>query len=105
MCDKSTLFTRYNHLRTLAYQHPELIDLTRLNKALGIAQSGDTCQHEVAEYHPTGYTCGCKDQQYSYARNRKTIDGQQYPGPCKHRMTVVLTSEQPLAKLVPTLIG
>ena len=34
MCDKSTLFTRYNHLRTLARQHPELIDLARLNKAL-----------------------------------------------------------------------
>ena len=49
MCDKSTLFTRYNHLRTLARQHPELIDLTRLNKALGIAQSGETCQHEVAD--------------------------------------------------------
>ena len=55
MCDKSTLFTRYKHLRTLARQHPELIDLAHLNKALGIPQSGETCQHEDYLCLQSGY--------------------------------------------------
>ncbi len=72
------LLARYNQLKGVAIRFPHLVDLARLNKALGIAMSNNYFVGDKAEYHPTTCTCGCADYTYSHAPRR------QYAGPSKH---------------------
>jgi hypothetical protein len=87
----STIFGTYNRLRKVARLNPGMVSMQRLNKALSIAQSHRTLAEKVEAYHPTTCTCGCKDQQYSFAPNRR------YTGPCKHELAVMLVSGVVLA--------
>ena len=58
--------------------------INRLWKAFGILQHHDYYQQEKELYCPTFDSCGCKDFEYRYARNRR------YQGMCKHQMALIL---------------
>lgn len=68
--DRSTLFTNFNAARSMARRGD--LDMGRLNKALGLAQS-----KEERPYHATAHGCQCKDRAY-----RGVI--------CKHMLAVAL---------------
>ncbi len=72
------LLAKYNQLKGVARHFPQLVDVARLNKALGIAMSNSYFEVDKAEYHTTTCTCGCADYTYSHAPRRH------YAGPCKH---------------------
>ena len=84
MCNKSAVLTKYNQMKRVSRLFPALVNVDRLNRALGIAMSQKAQAEDYREYHPTTCTCGCKDWEYRDAPRRK------YTGACKHQLAAQL---------------
>lgn len=84
---KSSIFTAYNQGKAVARRSPKVVDMSRLNRALGIAMSVKA-QAEDAAYHATETHCDCPDWTYRLSARRN------YTGPCKHMIAARLMREE-----------
>lgn len=81
---KARAWRMYNFFRKYARVHPVVIDINRLNRAIGIINSPRLMAEDEFMYSATSDDCECPDMQYYNSRRRKATNGEQYSGPCKH---------------------
>ena len=73
--DRSKLFGAFNRLRAYSRRHPGVLDVRRVNRALGVAQ-----RKQPRPYETTVSGCTCMDW---LCRHRSA-------GPCKHILAIRL---------------
>ncbi len=81
---RSRAWSLYNRLRKYARVHPVLIDINRLNRAIGIVNSTRLMAEDEFMYSATSEECSCPDMQYRLSQRRKGANGERYTGVCKH---------------------
>jgi hypothetical protein len=86
---RSVVWRNYNILKALTRVNPVQFDMMYLRRALGdyFTRYRDL-KDEV--YEPTEDKCDCNDCKYIGRASRKTVDGERYLGPCKHRIRKML---------------
>ena len=81
---RSKAWSLYNRLRKYARVNPVVIDVVRLNRALGIVNSTRLMAEDEFMYSATSEACQCPDMQYRLSQRRKGATGERYTGVCKH---------------------